>query len=695
MANFVRSFGEKIKRFFKPHAVGRRAAKVSPSLFQRWWSTLPSYLPFYILVPVMLYTAWFGLQPATVIAPFHLPPENREHPFTFSGEAVADALQDAIASIQKEAAGQAPSPPCDFPPQRRQNSGSPQAAAAISFVRSPVAQLRPPTAEVKGISPEALVAAAREVLGTETLIDGDVLASTPNSFQILAQANDRGSWMTKPREITPEGLRWASCELAEDILGATNKNVLAAAWIRRQQYDRVIKLYGDLPADWGDADALNNLGVALLHTEGRTDDAVLRFQQALGFRTCYHHMGNAFSRYSRFLQSECFPEGHYNLGNALTDKKEYVKAIAEYRTALQLKPEFAEAHNNLGRGFEQNQQYGPAVDEFGKAAKAGDVTGMTNLANANAKGLGIAQNLQQAFSWYRKAADSGDASSMTQVGVMYETGYGVEQDYPQALDWYRKAADAGNSDAMTNLGIMYSSGRGVKQDLNQALGWFQRAAAAGGAVGKTNLGAVQQGNEDAKTRLKRLGKNASVEAAKSETASPQFTDPKLADVYRKAQAGDSDAMAWLGLAYKSGNGVAAIDYSQAFNWLRKATEAGSPLGMNNFGGMYLDGSNVVHRDNDKALYWFRKAAESGNSGGMTNVGYMYANGFSVQRDDAQAVSLYRKAAEAGDREGMNNIKAACLKMVSGWRQGSPTGPLLVPQSRCGSETSRRRKTSSA
>jgi len=521
MANFVRSLGEKIAGYFKRPAVGRRAAKAFPSLFQRWWGTLPAYLPFYIILPVVFYAAWYGRQPSTVIMPFHLPPENKEKPLPFSGDAVADTLQDAITSIRAEAAGYPPLPPCDFPRQKGLPFGGLKAEARGSFeVRGPV------TVEVKGISPEALVSAAREVFGKETYISGNVLI-VPEGFQLLAQANDNGPWMTKPEEISLQGLRIAGCELAEDILGATNKNVLAAAWLRRRDYARVIDLYGDLPADWDDPDALNNLGVALRESNGRTDDAVSRFQQALSLRTCYHHMADPFARYSQFLQRECFPEGHYNLAIALGNKGQVQESIAEDRKAIEIRPNYAQAHDNLAHSFEDIRQYDRAIVEFHKAMRDGDYAAMTGLGFMYGKGLGVAQDYQQAMTWFRKAADAGDSTGMANLGVMYENGIGVAQDYAQAVSWYRKAADAGEEGAMTNLGFMYEKGNGVGQDYGQAVSWYRKAADAGEPMGMNNLGGMYEkgkgvaqdhgqavswyrkaaslGNEKAKENLKRLG----------------------------------------------------------------------------------------------------------------------------------------------------------------------------------------------
>ena len=59
----------------------------------------------------------------------------------------------------------------------------------------------------------------------------------------------------------------------------------------------------------------------------------------------------------------------------------------------------------------------------------------------------MAQDYEQAVSWYRKAAAQGLASAQNDLGRMYEYGYGVAQDYVKAIACYRKAAEQeyGNS----------------------------------------------------------------------------------------------------------------------------------------------------------------------------------------------------------------------------------------------------------
>ena len=240
--NFITSFNEQIKHWFSSRTSKYDLRTLFSTVGKHWWRTLPSYLPAYVFIFVAVYASWYGVRPATTIAPFHAPSVSQERSLPFSGEAVVDTLQGAITSIHQEAAGLGTPPPCDFVRQKELEFGGLRVETGGTFqVRGPV------TVEVKGISPEALKSAARQVFGTERSISGSVLLTAPDSFILFAQASDAGPWSTKPQKISVDGLRVASCELAEDILGATNNNLLAAAWNHRQQFDRVLSLYPHLP----------------------------------------------------------------------------------------------------------------------------------------------------------------------------------------------------------------------------------------------------------------------------------------------------------------------------------------------------------------------------------------------------------------------------------------------------------------
>ena len=58
---------------------------------------------------------------------------------------------------------------------------------------------------------------------------------------------------------------------------------------------------------------------------------------------------------------------HYNRGNALEDKGDYRAAIAEYRKALALRPNYTEAHYNLGTALHYKGDQNGAIAEYRKA----------------------------------------------------------------------------------------------------------------------------------------------------------------------------------------------------------------------------------------------------------------------------------------------------------------------------------------
>jgi len=55
---------------------------------------------------------------------------------------------------------------------------------------------------------------------------------------------------------------------------------------------------------------------------------------------------------------------HYNLGYALTQAHRRQQAIASYKQALALKPDFAEAHHNLAMLYLQMGQRSLALEEY-------------------------------------------------------------------------------------------------------------------------------------------------------------------------------------------------------------------------------------------------------------------------------------------------------------------------------------------
>jgi len=121
-----------------------------------------------------------------------------------------------------------------------------------------------------------------------------------------------------------------------------------------------------------------------------------------------------------------------------------------------------------------------------------------------------------ALGWYRKAADAGDPAAMLTVGKMLMTG--VPTDLGRLTIWGNKSMDAMSSgvSATTTQGFIRDDPRWVNKDERQAAEWFRKAA----------------------------------------------------------EAGETPAMAYLGVMYENGRGVPK-DLEQAVAWYRRAAAAGN------------------------------------------------------------------------------------------------------------------------
>jgi TPR repeat protein len=152
---------------------------------------------------------------------------------------------------------------------------------------------------------------------------------------------------------------------------------------------------------------------------------------------------------------------------------------------------------------------------------------------------------------------------------------------------------------------------------------------------------------------------------------------------RAAEAGNAEAMAFVGIAYLRGQGTAA-DPDSAFRWLHAAAVKRDPRGMTELGWLYENGLGVersprwakhwyeaaadekgwaeamrklasLYRDegnHDSALRWYHEAVRAGSLDARVDAGWLYETGAGITRDVEEALCLYRTAAQAGSASGM-------------------------------------------
>ncbi|WP_139101878.1 tetratricopeptide repeat protein, partial [Acinetobacter baumannii] len=76
-----------------------------------------------------------------------------------------------------------------------------------------------------------------------------------------------------------------------------------------------------------------------------------------------------------------------------------------------------------------------------------------------------------------RAAEAGDVDGMTNLASLYGAGVGGKTDFGMARKWYARAVEANSSEAMYQLGLMTQDGDGAAKDDVAAKALFEKAAA--------------------------------------------------------------------------------------------------------------------------------------------------------------------------------------------------------------------------
>jgi Tfp pilus assembly protein PilF len=184
-------------------------------------------------------------------------------------------------------------------------------------------------------------------------------------------------------------------------------NVLGMALADDGRFDEAIGHYRQALSMRSDyAEAYNNLGIALAR-QGRIDEATSQFRKAveipnppaemrynLGFALADQgKTAEAISQYLEALRIDpAYVPAHTKLADALLTQGKMDEAIARYREALRIQPGFALAHNNLGVALASQQKYDEAIVHYTAALRL-----QPRLADAH-NGLGSALANQGRYS---------------------------------------------------------------------------------------------------------------------------------------------------------------------------------------------------------------------------------------------------------------------------------------------------------
>lgn len=217
----------------------------------------------------------------------------------------------------------------------------------------------------------------------------------------------------------------------------------------------------------------------------------------------------------------------------------------------------------------------------------------------------------------QKAADAGSLEAMYDLADCYYDGEGVDKNIPLSSKWMTKAADAGYPKAQVAVGVAYLLGANeIEQNYALAERFLQMAAMKDNTEAQGYLSFLYVNMEDYEKALL-WGRKA-------------------------AQMGDPTACTVLGRIFNEGLGV-EIDHIQALKWYEGAADKGDADAQNIVGNMYSD-KDLGVLDLKKAFKYYKKAAEQDHIYGMFNLGLCYAEGDGCPKDMRKALNWIEKAA---------------------------------------------------
>lgn len=163
-------------------------------------------------------------------------------------------------------------------------------------------------------------------------------------------------------------------------------------------------------------------------------------------------------------------------------------AIEACRGASAAYPQLRRLAYQLGRAYDRADRSKEAFSAYDRAAKAGSVSAMNNLATLYENGQGVKRAQADAFRLYRQAGEGGNVVALANAARMLEYGNGIPKNEAQAVALYKRAAEGGDVPSISKLVPHYATGAyGFPKDLRQGFDLFRRAADKGDPVAMATM----------------------------------------------------------------------------------------------------------------------------------------------------------------------------------------------------------------
>lgn len=265
----------------------------------------------------------------------------------------------------------------------------------------------------------------------------------------------------------------------------------------------------------------------------------------------------------------------------------------------------------------------------------------------------VAENYaMKAFHFYSLAADMGDSDAECTLAVYYKCGIGVEEDINEAYKWALSAAKKEHAEAQDLLGRIFEEENGIGPSPTKAFYWYKRSAENGSIHGMFDLyWYYRSGDGTAENDVAANEVLKKMISCGEDTLRDKLNDDKLvAFVY-------TEYADWL---------YGQSDIKSAFEWYYKAADKlNHPKAQFMLGEIYSE-DNGIGISPQKAFYWYEKATANNHCGAWLEYYYCYKDGWGTEKDLQVAYNILNNLLnedenELKDRLGENKLVNAYLE----------------------------------
>ena len=424
-----------------------KSLKAALQLSSWAWKALNSYPLYFVLFIMAGYALWDARTPVTMISPFQVP--KGDLPFT--GEIVADAVQDGLKSIRDEIE------------EDREDTGLRSSDTGLPDLRNILIPKfwrvqTPPrfTVEIKGVSYERLLSIIRAILHTETLVSGDIIVKG-NQFILVARSSDTGPWESTPRPITADGLKQASRDLAQRIVASEDPTLAGVALLKDGQVDQGLAELSRAH-DLNPEDQRLKLNLCMgFAVNRRYREAIECYQEVAATdpktsQEVWEHLAHAYylngdrtkaiDLYRQLADKEGYRRALLGLGEALDDTGNHLGALMVYDKFLVTESQDrnrAIAHVKRSLALSHLQRHDEALREYEEALKYAprDVLIRVNEGLELAESKDLDSGIAEIQSTVEENKTSGSLPyAVLQLGALLER----KGDWRSAIEEYQMAA---------------------------------------------------------------------------------------------------------------------------------------------------------------------------------------------------------------------------------------------------------------